>query len=108
MSGLVQVTTAVDSEAAARSIADTLVTERLAACAQVGGPIASTYWWEDRLEHATEWICVAKTTAAALAPLMARIRALHPYQQPEILATPVLAADPGYQAWAEAEVAARG
>ena len=41
--------------------------ERLAACVQVVGPIRSTYRWEGRVETATEWLCLAKTTAGVLA-----------------------------------------
>ena len=104
MTELVQVATTVDSEPKARAIADQLVTERLAACVQIVGPIGSVYRWNGQLERATEWLCLAKTTRAGLDQLMNRIRAIHPYQQPEILATAVLAADRGYQHWVATEV----
>jgi len=52
----VQVSTTLDSESAAQSLAATLVNERLAACVQVVGPIRSTYRWEGRVETATEWL----------------------------------------------------
>jgi periplasmic divalent cation tolerance protein len=81
-----------------------LVSERLAACVQVGGPVASTYRWQGRMEQAEEWVCTAKTTRAAAAALVARLRALHSYEQPEILVLPVLDADPDYAAWVAAEV----
>jgi periplasmic divalent cation tolerance protein len=104
MTELVQVATTVDSEPKARAIADQLVTERLAACVQIVGPVSSVYHWNGQLERATEWLCLAKTTGARLDQLIDRIRVIHPYQQPEILATPVLAADQGYQRWVVSEV----
>jgi periplasmic divalent cation tolerance protein len=100
---LVQVVTTLDSAAAAQSLADTLVSERLAACVQVSGPVASTYRWKGAVERAAEWVCTAKTTRSRAEALVARLRGLHPYQQPEIVLTPVLDADPGYAAWVERE-----
>lgn len=104
MTGLVQVETTVDSEAAAAALAAALVNEGLAACVQVLGPIASTYRWQGAVERATEWLCLAKTTEAAAARIMARIRELHSYEQPEILVLPVTGGDPGYLAWVRTEV----
>ena len=104
MTDAVQVSTTFDSEQAAQSLAATLVNERLAACVQVVGPIRSTYRWEGRVETATEWLCLAKTTAGVLDRLLQRIREIHSYAQPEILATPVVAGDAGYLAWVRSEV----
>lgn len=106
MTDLVQVTTTVASAEAAQALAQALVAERLAACVQVTGPMTSTYRWKGAVEQATEWVCVAKTTRARAAAALARIRALHSYDQPEILVTPVIDADPGYAAWVRTE--ARG
>jgi periplasmic divalent cation tolerance protein len=55
------------------------------------------------VERAEEWVCRAKTTRAALPALERRVRAVHPYEVPEILATPVTG-DAGYLAWVRAEV----
>jgi periplasmic divalent cation tolerance protein len=99
MTGCCQVTTTVDSREAADRLAALLVEARLAACAQVSGPISSTYRWQGRIETATEWACVLKTTVARLPALEARIRAEHPYQVPEIVAVPIVAGDPAYLAW---------
>lgn len=103
MSPCYQVSTSIDSEAGAARIADALVTERLAACVQISGPMASVYSWKGSLERAEEWLCTAKTSEAALPVVMQRIRALHPYEQPEILATLIAAGDPGYLDWIRAE-----
>ncbi len=99
-----QVATTVDSEAAAGELAAALVEARLAACVQVLGPVASTYWWQGQVERAQEWLCLVKTTAAALEPAMEAIRAEHSYEEPEITATPIVAGSPGYLKWLGAEV----
>lgn len=103
MTGCCQVTTAVDSEAAAGRIATILVEERLAACVQIAGPLRSVYRWEGAVIEATEWLCTVKTLEARLPAVLARIRALHSYQQPEILAVPILAGDSGYLEWLRQE-----
>ncbi|HET8625022.1 MAG TPA: divalent-cation tolerance protein CutA [Gemmatimonadales bacterium] len=99
-----QVTTTVATQAEAERIAGTLVKERLAACVQIAGPIASTYHWQGAVEHATEWYCHCKTTLARYPALEARLRALHPYETPEIIALPIVAALPAYLAWIEDSV----
>ncbi|HEY8106630.1 MAG TPA: divalent-cation tolerance protein CutA [Gemmatimonadales bacterium] len=101
MTGCCQVTTAVDSREAAERLGALLVEARLAACAQITGPIVSIYRWQGRVEHATEWLCLLKTTVSRMPDLEARIRAEHSYQVPEIVAVPIVAGDPAYLAWIE-------
>lgn len=96
---IVQVQTTVGSEAAATRLGDLLVAERLAACVQQVGPVHSTYRWQGAVETASEWLLLVKSTEDALPRLLTRIRELHPYQTPEILALPVVAGDPDYLAW---------
>ncbi len=98
-----QLSTSIDSATGAARIAETLVAERLAACVQVTGPMTSVYRWEGDLQRSEEWLCTAKTSEAALPAAMRRIRALHTYEQPEILATLITAGDPGYLDWVRAE-----
>jgi len=99
----VQVSVTAPDAAEATRLGTMAVESRLAACAQVSGPIASTYWWEGVITTATEWVCVLKTTSALLAPLVAALRAAHPYEVPEIIATPIVAGDADYLAWIAAE-----
>lgn len=94
-----QVLTTIDSEEAAERIAVALVERRLAACVQVLGPLTSTYRWQGEVERAREWMCVAKTTAARYPEVEAAIRELHPYDEPEIVATPIVAGSKGYLDW---------
>ena len=98
MSSAVIVSTSVDSEATARAIARAVVEERLAACAHVT-PVTSIYRWRGNIEEQAEWICQLKTTEEQIETLMNRIRALHSYEVPEILAIPVLAGYPPYLQW---------
>jgi periplasmic divalent cation tolerance protein len=94
-----QVSTTAASEEEAERIGAALVERRLAACVQVIGPIASRYRWGGEVETAREWLCVAKTTAVRYAELEAAIRELHSYEEPEILATPIVAGSKGYLDW---------
>jgi periplasmic divalent cation tolerance protein len=87
----------------ANSIARTLVEERLAACVTVQPGVISVYRWQGAVEHAQEVLLVAKTTRRRLAALHERIRTLHPYDLPELLAFEATDASPAYLAWVEAE-----
>jgi periplasmic divalent cation tolerance protein len=99
MADYVQVVTAAGSEAEAERISAALVEARLAACVQVVGPVASRYRWKGEVEEAREWQCLAKTTAALYPRVEAAIREAHSYEEPEIVAMPILAGSPGYLAW---------
>ncbi len=94
-----QVTTTTASEEEAERIGMALVERRLAACVQVVGPIASHYRWQGAVERSTEWMCVAKTSAERYSALEAAICELHSYDEPEIVATPIVAGSPGYLTW---------
>ncbi|MBT2209555.1 divalent-cation tolerance protein CutA [Actinomadura sp. NEAU-AAG7] len=95
----VQVTTTTDSRPEAAELAKSAVAERLAACAQLVGPVASTYWWEGEIESAEEWMVVFKTTADRFDELASLITDGHSYDTPEIIATPVVAGSMDYLAW---------
>jgi len=95
----VQVTTTTATKADAQTIASAVVEKRLAACAQVIGPITSTYWWQGEIEGAEEWLCLIKSKAALYKELEKAIRAIHPYEKPEIIATPISKGSIGYLAW---------
>lgn len=99
-----QLTTTLPDREAAQRLGRRLVEERLAACAQVAGPVSSVYWWEGEVETAAEWYCHVKTLAARVPDLIARIRELHPYEKPEIISVPVTEGDAGYLRWIEESV----
>ncbi|WP_242624945.1 divalent-cation tolerance protein CutA [Krasilnikovia cinnamomea] len=95
--------TTIDSRAAAESLARSAVDARLAACAQVSGPIYSTYWWEGAVENAEEWRVDFKTTAERYPALERDIREHHSYDVPEVVLLPILAGNPGYLSWISEE-----
>lgn len=99
----VQVTVTAASQEEAERLAEDAVARRLAACAQVQGPIASTYRWEGRIEHAAEWYCHLKTTRARAAAIAARVRELHSYRNPEIIALPIVEGSAEYLRWIASE-----
>jgi periplasmic divalent cation tolerance protein len=66
---------------------------------QVLGPVSSRYRWQGEVETAREWLCLAKTTADRYSELEAAVRELHSYEEPEIVATPIVAGSAGYLAW---------
>jgi periplasmic divalent cation tolerance protein len=99
MTEYVQVLTTVSSEQEAERIADDLLDRRLAACVQIVGPILSRYRWQGKLEQAREWQCLAKTEARLFEAVEAAIRAIHSYDEPEIIATPIAAGSSGYLSW---------
>ncbi|TAK67402.1 MAG: divalent-cation tolerance protein CutA [Dehalococcoidia bacterium] len=104
MTKYIQVMTAVGEREDADRLARSIVERRLAACAQVIGPISSTYWWRGELESATEWLCLMKTERARYEELEAAIRDAHSYETPEIVAMPVEAGSRDYLAWLSGEV----
>jgi periplasmic divalent cation tolerance protein len=93
------VLTTIDSSEAANRLGRLAVDARLAACAQVAGPVTSTYRWQGEVETATEWHVWMKTTGAQVEPLIALIRSNHSYDVPEIIASPITAGNPAYLAW---------
>ncbi|HVB44548.1 MAG TPA: divalent-cation tolerance protein CutA [Streptosporangiaceae bacterium] len=101
------VQTTTDSRAEAVELAHDAVAARLAACAQVSGPVASTFWWEDSIERAEEWIVLLKLPAARYAELADFLLERHSYEEPEIIATPIVAGSPSYLDWISEETTPR-
>lgn len=90
------------------AVARTLVDERLAACVNLLPDTLSIYRWEGEVEQAEEVLAVIKTTEARLPTLMARLRALHPYDCPELIALDAVAGLPAYLDWVQASCAPTG
>jgi periplasmic divalent cation tolerance protein len=97
--------TCPDADSAA-VIARALVAERLAACVNRLPGVHSTYRWQGEVEEAGEVLLLIKTTADRLEALTSRVKALHPYELPELIAVEVRAGLPDYLAWVAAESAA--
>ena len=102
MSVLLAYSTCPDAASADR-IARALVSERLAACVNRVPGVQSTYRWQGQVEQAEEVLLLIKTTSDRLGALTARLRALHPYELPELLAVEARAGLPAYLDWVAAE-----
>jgi periplasmic divalent cation tolerance protein len=99
VSDLIEVVTTIARKEEAERLAAELIEKKLAACVQIIGPITSVYRWQGKVENSQEWMCRIKTLGALYDRLAAAIRELHSYDTPEIIALPVVAADPNYAAW---------
>ena len=97
--------TAADADEA-RRIGRALVEENLAACVNILAPHTAIYRWEGKLEEGAECAFFAKTTAARFEALRARIRALHSYALPCIVAFPAHAGDAEFLDWVRGSVRA--
>ena len=97
------VTTANDLEA--QSIARALVGERLAACANVLGAIQSFYWWDGKMQEDAEVALVLKTQRHLVAQATARIKALHSYDCPCVVALEITGGNPDFLNWVVKETA---
>jgi periplasmic divalent cation tolerance protein len=100
----VQVTTTTAEKKDAEALALAVLENRLGACVQIGGPIESRYWWNGRLESASEWVVTIKTRRDLYKPLEKLLIELHPYDQPEILAIAVTDISAGYLKWLNEQV----
>jgi periplasmic divalent cation tolerance protein len=90
----------------APGLAKALVTERLAACANIAPAIRSTYVWQGELCEETESTVLLKTTVDSCDELMRRLRELHSYSTPEILVFRPEQVDTAYAAWVRESVGA--
>ncbi|VAW36270.1 Periplasmic divalent cation tolerance protein CutA [hydrothermal vent metagenome] len=98
MTPYLQVTTTVSDRPAAVKIADRVLAERLAACVQIG-TCHSMYRWQGAIEATDEYLVVMKSRNDLLPELERSIRAVHPYDVPEILATGIAYGGEDYLAW---------
>jgi periplasmic divalent cation tolerance protein len=99
MSEYLQVTTTTGTRHDAERIASELVSRRLAGCVQISGPTASTFRWNGKVEIAEEWICTVKTGRAQLDAIQKLLAEIHPYDVPEIIATPIVDGSAAYLKW---------
>jgi len=103
---LILVLTTMPDETSARQLAESLVTQKLAACINILGPCQSIYSWQDKLEHTNEVPVLIKTNQAQYQALEAAIIKAHPYELPEIISINVDGGLPGYLQWVSAQLSA--
>lgn len=97
-SALILLTTMPD-QASAERLAESLVTQKLAACVNISASMTSIYRWQGKIERGTEHQLVIKTSAARYDALLREIQQQHPYELAEILAIPVSNGLPAYLEW---------
>ena len=88
----------------ANQIAELLVSSRLAACVQILPEIESVYRWQGEVKREKEILLLAKTVASRFADLESKVRAMHSYETPEIIAVPVTDSSAPYLGWLLAEL----
>jgi len=101
---IAMVLTTTDSQAVAEAIANELISNKLAACVQIDGPIKSVYVWEDQLESSQELRLSIKTTQAKVAEIVESIKTLHNYELPQILSIPISGGNDDYLKWVAAHI----
>jgi periplasmic divalent cation tolerance protein len=99
---MIVIVTSCGSVEEAERIAAALVEERLAACVQIA-PVRSVYRWQGQVQRGEEWQLQIKTRAALSDSVEARVKALHSYELPEVIALSVPAGSADYLGWVHAE-----
>ena len=88
----------------ADKIAKELITGKLIACANILLHSESVFWWQKKVNRASEIVIIAKTTAARLPAVIKKVKALHSYKVPEIIALPIIAGSAEYLDWIDSSV----
>ena len=97
--GAIQVMSTFANREDALQTAQQAVERGLAACAQIDGPILSIYRWQEKLCQDEEWRCTFKTREDLYPQLEQWLKASHPYDEPQIVAAPLVFASSGYLKW---------
>ncbi len=100
---IIIVITTTDSREEAQRIARVMVEKRLAACAQVSGPIESHFHWDNKIDKAEEWQCKLKTVQKKYQELESAIVEMHSYEVPQVVAVPVTMAFRAFAQWVHEE-----
>jgi len=96
------------SETEARTLARDLVDARLAACANLLPGVQSLFHWNGKVEEAKEVLLILKSRTELFDRIEARVRELHSYEVPEIIALPILHGSDPYLAWIHEETDGAG
>ncbi len=104
MDKYVQISTTTEKKSEAEKISVKLVQMRLAACAQIIGPITSVYWWKGEMVTDEEWLCIFKTHKVLIREVERIIQEIHPYEVPEFIAIPITQGSHNYLSWIDNEL----
>jgi Uncharacterized protein involved in tolerance to divalent cations len=102
MHALVYITTSGEEES--KKIGRTIVEERLAGCVNIISTIESLYWWKGEIESDNESILIAKTKVSNIENIIKRVKEIHSYENPAILAIPIINGSKEYLDYLDAEI----
>jgi periplasmic divalent cation tolerance protein len=105
MSDPIVVLVTCGSEEEAMRIANSLIEERLAACVNIISPVHSIYRWEGKILDEKEWMLIIKTQEGRFEDLEKKVKSLHSYSVPEIIALPIVEGSAPYLKWLEENTA---
>ena len=103
MSDFILVISTVPNEEEGKTIAEKIVAERLAACANLSPAVQSLYWWQGSISIDREYMLFIKTRNDLFPKLEQKIRELHSYEVPEIIGLPVCQGSQAYLDWIKEE-----
>ena len=86
-------------KAEAEKITQLLLSERLIACGNIVSPVTSFFHWSGKIERAEECLIVMKSRMDLFSQVVERVKSLHSYEVPEVLALPIVDASEAYLAW---------
>ncbi|WP_420264936.1 divalent-cation tolerance protein CutA [Candidatus Magnetominusculus dajiuhuensis] len=89
----------VPDETVATAIADALVSANLAKCVNIVHDIKSIFLWEGKVQDEQELLLIIKAKKANFSALMSKVKGLHPYTVPEIIALPIVEGNEEYMEW---------
>jgi len=89
----------VSDEKEATKIVRNLLKERLIACANIVGPISSLFWWKGKIDKTSEFLVIMKSRKNLFKKLSERVKELHSYEVPEVIALPLIEGLPSYLNW---------
>ena len=105
---MINVITTLDNRDALEKIGRFLLEKKLVACIQIVGPVRSVYWWKGRIEEAEEWMGIMKTRRELYPVVEREIKAVHPYEVPQIEAVEAAGVFGAYGRWLEDVTERRG
>jgi periplasmic divalent cation tolerance protein len=95
----IQINITTSSKEEAQKLSKLLLSQKLAACFQIIGPMTSNYWWEDKIESDEEWLCQIKTLKINFNQIEQVIIENHSYDVPEIIVFPITNGSKNYLDW---------
>ena len=93
-----------DSPEEAHKIAEVLIKQRKAACVNIVPGVSSLFWWQDKIESASENLLIVKTKASLLNEIIRLVIENHSYEVPEVVALPIVGGNQDYLEWIDKEV----